>query len=79
MKYVLLDRVIDTELYYYDRLNNIVCLVIGPVLDDGAACIVERFEHDLTDDYHLTEWGVLIEIEGRDFVTEQQLIQPGDE
>lgn len=48
-----------TDVNYYDRLNQCLCRLVGPVLDDGAACIVERLDEDLTGVYLLTEWAAL--------------------
>lgn len=48
-----------TTVTYYDRLNQCLCRLVGPVIDDGAACIVEKFDEDLTGVYLLTEWTAL--------------------
>lgn len=49
----------ETGVTYYDRLNQCLCRLVGPVLDDGAACIVEKFDEDLTGAYLLAEWTAL--------------------
>lgn len=49
----------ETGVTYYDRLNQCLCRLVGPVIGDGAACIVEKFDEDLTGVYLLTEWTAL--------------------